>query len=178
MKTFKLSIESVEYHCLSLNIAAIFYLIIILASGFVGKSACFNFARVAKMGNWFRSTTTSTPTPAMTATATSNAPDAHPSNTQLASTTNKKVDTSIMEISNKACFGAGCYWGTEKYFTVDFCRRMFPESLIRGKVGFMGPPGSPKYPTYEDVCTGYCIIRRILTSLRHCYPICICMYHG
>jgi hypothetical protein len=39
------------------------------------------------------------------------------------------------EISDIACFGAGCYWGTEKYFTVDFARRRYPESLIRGRVG-------------------------------------------
>ena len=26
-------------------------------------------------------------------------------------------------ISNEACFGAGCYWGTEKYFVSEFCRK-------------------------------------------------------
>lgn len=57
-------------------------------------------------------------------------------------------------ISNRACFGAGCYWGTEKFFKVNFQRQMFPESLIKGKVGFMGPPGSKANPTYKEVCSG------------------------
>ena len=39
------------------------------------------------------------------------------------------------DISNIACFGAGCYWGTEKFFKIDFARRRYPESLIRGQVG-------------------------------------------
>ena len=35
------------------------------------------------------------------------------------------------EIHNRACFGAGCYWGTEKFFKIDFARKMYPESLIK-----------------------------------------------
>lgn len=54
----------------------------------------------------------------------------------------------------QACFGAGCYWGTEKYFSVEFCRRRFPEAMIKGQVGFMGPPGSKENPTYQEVCRG------------------------
>lgn len=59
-----------------------------------------------------------------------------PNNTK-ASTENPIVadESSGEEISNVACFGAGCYWGTEKYFTIDFARRRYPESLIRGRVG-------------------------------------------
>ena len=57
-------------------------------------------------------------------------------------------------ISNKACFGAGCYWGTEKYFKVNFARQKYPEALIKGKVGFMGPPGCKSNPTYKEVCSG------------------------
>jgi peptide-methionine (S)-S-oxide reductase len=57
-------------------------------------------------------------------------------------------------ISDRACFGCGCYWGTEKYFTVDFCRRMYPEAMLRGKVGFMGGAGAKENPTYKEVCSG------------------------
>ena len=87
-----------------------------------------------------------------------------------------------VSISNEVCLGAGCYWGTEKYFVKDFCQKRFliilsdqittfmiwcriyeqyvyhtyrfPEALIRGKVGFMGPVGSKKNPTYKEVCSG------------------------
>mmetsp|Transcript_37043 Transcript_37043/g.37699 ORF Transcript_37043/g.37699 Transcript_37043/m.37699 type:complete len:230 (+) Transcript_37043:117-806(+) len=58
------------------------------------------------------------------------------------------------KISNKVCFGAGCYWGTEKFFKHDFGGKRFPESNIKGMVGFMGPPNAPENPTYKDVCTG------------------------
>ena len=34
-------------------------------------------------------------------------------------------------IHNRACFGAGCYWGTEKYFKINFARQMYPESMIK-----------------------------------------------
>lgn len=54
-------------------------------------------------------------------------------------------------ISDQACFGAGCYWGTEKYFVNDFSRKHFPEAMVRGKVGFMGPPGSKADPSYKEV---------------------------
>ena len=35
------------------------------------------------------------------------------------------------QIHNRACFGAGCYWGTEKYFKINFARQMYPESMIK-----------------------------------------------
>jgi peptide-methionine (S)-S-oxide reductase len=52
-----------------------------------------------------------------------------------------------------ATFGAGCYWGTEKYF------RSFAAALPAGavadmRVGFMGGPEAQPSPSYEDVCTG------------------------
>jgi len=55
-------------------------------------------------------------------------------------------------------FGAGCYWGTEK-----FIGNVFPQrsdnpkgSIIKGsgKVGFMGPKVAKSNPSYEEVCTG------------------------
>lgn len=57
------------------------------------------------------------------------------------------------EISDWACFGAGCYWGTEKYFTTD-CSVGNTIVQAKSKVGFMGPASAPSNPTYEDVCTG------------------------
>lgn len=69
---------------------------------------------------------------------------------------NPSVDESKLEDLSEACFGAGCYWGTEKYF-----RDLAADIFVDGKVGFMGPDGSdgvtfPAYenPTYEQVCTG------------------------
>eukprot|EP01036_Dinobryon_divergens_P045028 gene45028-60117_t len=56
-------------------------------------------------------------------------------------------------ISNKVCFGAGCYWGTEKYFRHNF-QSLFPGSIIKGMVGFMGPKDAPDNPSYKDVCSG------------------------
>ena len=35
------------------------------------------------------------------------------------------------DIHNRACFGAGCYWGTEKFFKINFARKMYPESMIK-----------------------------------------------
>ena len=40
-------------------------------------------------------------------------------------------------ISNKVCFGAGCYWGTENYFRNKFTK-LHSDIAITGKVGFMG----------------------------------------
>ena len=50
-----------------------------------------------------------------------------------------------------ATFGAGCYWGTEKYF------RTFGEThpgIVDMRVGFMGPPEAAPNPSYKDVCSG------------------------
>ena len=37
-----------------------------------------------------------------------------------------------------ASFGAGCYWGTEKYFAKDFAKE-FPGAILGTAVGFMNP---------------------------------------
>ena len=37
-----------------------------------------------------------------------------------------------------ATFGAGCFWGTEKYFAKDFAKQ-FPESILGTCVGYMNP---------------------------------------
>lgn len=46
-----------------------------------------------------------------------------------------------------ATFGAGCYWGTEKYF-VDVFGKQHPGALRAAAVGFMGGGRSA---TYEEV---------------------------
>jgi len=50
----------------------------------------------------------------------------------------------------RACFGAGCYWGTEKYFKSN---KNGP-SVSDGRVGFMGPEHAVENPSYKDVCSG------------------------
>lgn len=54
-----------------------------------------------------------------------------------------------------ATFGAGCYWGTEKFFATDFAA-MYPKGAILGtSVGFMSPnPKAMKNPSYTQVCSG------------------------
>ena len=45
-----------------------------------------------------------------------------------------------------ATFGAGCFWGTEKFF-----RKQFAPNLISAMVGYMGGASTTNY---EQVCTG------------------------
>ncbi|CAF3074962.1 unnamed protein product [Rotaria sp. Silwood2] len=45
-----------------------------------------------------------------------------------------------------ATFGAGCFWGTEKFFS-----KQFGSNLKSFAVGYMGGPSKA---TYKDVCTG------------------------
>lgn len=53
-----------------------------------------------------------------------------------------------------ACFGGGCFWGTEKYFAKNF-EKKFPGSILGTSVGFMNPdPDMPANPQYEEVCEG------------------------
>lgn len=51
----------------------------------------------------------------------------------------------VPEKTEKATFGAGCFWGIEETF------RRVP-GVVETAVGFMG--GTLAEPTYEDVCTG------------------------
>jgi peptide-methionine (S)-S-oxide reductase len=61
----------------------------------------------------------------------------------------------VVDVTGKCCFGAGCYWGTEKYFKHDFAKINTVDGLITsGAVGFMGPLSAKENPNYEDVCTG------------------------
>jgi peptide-methionine (S)-S-oxide reductase len=69
----------------------------------------------------------------------------------LTSATNRKHCQVNMAASTKAgmelaTFGAGCFWGTEKFF-----RKQFGSNLISALVGYMG--GASK-SSYADVCTG------------------------
>ena len=53
-----------------------------------------------------------------------------------------------------ATFGAGCYWGTEKFFANDFAKT-YPDSILETSVGFMSPdPNGVKNPSYYDICRG------------------------
>ena len=53
-----------------------------------------------------------------------------------------------------ATFGAGCYWGTEKYFCTEFAEQ-HPGAILSANVGFMSPnPKAIKDPSYEQVCSG------------------------
>lgn len=54
--------------------------------------------------------------------------------------------------------GAGCYWGTEKWYAKDFGKDWGTDGgdnpVLATAVGFMGPPGTKPNPTYREVCTG------------------------
>lgn len=63
----------------------------------------------------------------------------------------------LQAMSTRACFGAGCYWGTEKFFKSDFGVKVFKGSgrVKSGKVGFMNPDNTaPPDPSYREVCSG------------------------
>ena len=54
-----------------------------------------------------------------------------------------------------ATFGAGCFWGTEKFFAKNFAKNN-PGAIIATSVGFMNPNPNQNYnPSYEEVCEGY-----------------------
>jgi peptide-methionine (S)-S-oxide reductase len=74
--------------------------------------------------------------------------------TQTSNVSKLSAATSNQDVQ-RACFGAGCYWGTEKFFRYDCAKKNnHLGTLISGKVGFMGPPSAPVNPTYKDVCSG------------------------
>ena len=71
-------------------------------------------------------------------------------------TTIENVEALSLEVvTPRCCFGAGCYWGTEKYIKHDFVKKTTVAGSIKsGAVGFMGPKSAKKNPNYEEVCTG------------------------
>ena len=53
-----------------------------------------------------------------------------------------------------ATFGAGCYWGTEKYFATNFAKQ-HPKAILGHAVGFMSPNDNAiENPKYREVCGG------------------------
>lgn len=70
-----------------------------------------------------------------------------------------------------ATFGAGCYWGTEKYFAKDF-NAEFPGSILGTSVGFMHfTKSEEKSPSYDAVCsgmTGYVEVVHVLFDSSKC----------
>lgn len=65
----------------------------------------------------------------------------------------RRKNKKVRSITNEACFGAGCFWGTEKFFRDDFGAK-FPSSNIIGQVGYMGPKTAIANPSYSEVCSG------------------------
>jgi peptide-methionine (S)-S-oxide reductase len=58
----------------------------------------------------------------------------------------------------RATFAAGCYWGTEKFFRLEF-----GDTISEPRVGFTGG-GSASVPvTYKDVCKGHTGHAEVLT---------------
>lgn len=49
----------------------------------------------------------------------------------------------------QACFGAGCYWGTEQYIKNKLGKAK-QGWIVSGQVGFMGPDGSKPNPSYKE----------------------------
>ena len=62
-------------------------------------------------------------------------------NSNVTTTSNSNSAGNIAHISThsneqKACFGAGCYWGTEKYFRYDYKKHYSAGKVLRGQVGW------------------------------------------
>ena len=52
-----------------------------------------------------------------------------------------------------ATFGAGCFWGTEKFFAKDFVKSYPKGSILATSVGFMHPDTKVKSsPSYDTIC--------------------------
>jgi len=67
---------------------------------------------------------------------------------------NEHNNNSMAPIASTLAFGAGCYWGTEKYIVTDF-QKKYPGCIANAKVGFMNPdPNGMKDPSYRQVCSG------------------------
>ena len=65
-----------------------------------------------------------------------------------------KFETYAVGNIKLASFGAGCFWGTEKYYARDF-EKAHPGSIIGTSVGFMNPdPNAKPNPSYDEVCEG------------------------
>ena len=66
------------------------------------------------------------------------------------------IMTSCLEITENinegyAAFGAGCYWGVEKWFTDKF---EYKDALLGYSVGYISTNSDdPENPTYRDVCS-------------------------
>lgn len=84
-------------------------------------------------------------------------PNNHSAESTMQILTKPKVPEKVEAIGpvERACFGAGCYWGTEKYIRHNF-QKKFPKlgNIMKGAVGFMGPENAPANPTYRQVCNG------------------------
>ena len=65
--------------------------------------------------------------------------------------TERPISTTGIE---RVCFGAGCYWGTEKYIRDFGKKNVALGTLMSATVGFMGPADAPANPTYQQVCSG------------------------
>jgi peptide-methionine (S)-S-oxide reductase len=72
----------------------------------------------------------------------------------------------LKEFEDFATFGAGRFWGTEKYFAQEF-----GPALIDCKVGFMSTrPDAPPNPDYEDLDegSGYVEVLHLRYDTRQC----------
>eukprot|EP01036_Dinobryon_divergens_P025329 gene25329-33862_t len=82
--------------------------------------------------------------------------DSTAKSTDVSTTFSLSNESSVpTESTEFACFGAGCYWGTEKYFKHDFAAKSVAlGNIVKGEVGFMGPKTAPENPSYKEVCSG------------------------
>lgn len=71
------------------------------------------------------------------------------------------VSVSSNKIHNRACFGAGCYWGTEKYFKINFAQQIYPESMIKNTF-----VGKFKSFIYLITFTYFCLLPLLLKAFR------------
>ena len=72
----------------------------------------------------------------------------------------KNWKTLVNEKISLATFGAGCFWGTEKFFASDFAK-LHPGSILGTSVGFMNPDSNAARPT-NDNKSGYIEVVYIL----------------